>query len=268
MVNPFVVNAQVQGELYRDASRLRNRIGALLQAKVEGGDPIGRAVAVAARYVGAGPRVLDVGCGLGGGTDRMCAVLHPSLALALDTSTAMLRATARRSTSTPVRCVCADFHQIPLNTAAVDCALVAFCLYHSATPAAACQEVARCLAPRGIAMILTKSADSYRDVDRFVAQCGLDSDACSRESLYASFHSANAEAAVAESMRVLGAEHERHRFHFSTPELLARYVTTSPKYRAVDTRIDGDTVLARFRACWPTHGVSAESEILLITAAR
>ncbi len=45
-------------------------------------------------------------------------------------------------------------------------------------------EITRCLRPGGTAILATKSADSYRELDQLVAASGLDPAALSRPGLY------------------------------------------------------------------------------------
>ena len=78
----------------------------------------------------------------------------------------------------------ADFHHLPLTDAAYHAAVAVFCLYHSPHPARAIAEIARCLIPGGVAVLVTKSADSYHELDELLATTGLDPDATHRPSLY------------------------------------------------------------------------------------
>ena len=61
-------------------------------------------------------------------------------------------------------------------------------------------EIGRSLRPDGIAVLVTKSADSYHELDQLLADTGLDTGAATRPSLYTAFHSDNAAAITAEHL--------------------------------------------------------------------
>src|SRR5436190_21370606 len=127
--------------------------------------------------------------------------------------------------------MCADFHRLPLPGDSVDVAIAAFCLYHSLRPADVVAEIARCLAPGGRAVLVTKSADSYQEIDQLIAASGrLDLEAAGRPSLYATFHSGNAANTTAAAMLVLQTQHQQQVFRFQHLDHFADYVATSPKY--------------------------------------
>ena len=123
-------------------------------------------------------------------------------------------------TTTPFRCA----------TAPAKLAVAAFCLYHSPQPEVAVDAIARCLAPGGIAILATKSVDSYSELDRLLAASGLDPQATTRASLYATAHSGNLARLAARSLTVRRILHEKHRFRFEEFTHLAEYLATSPKY--------------------------------------
>ncbi|MGH3673562.1 MAG: class I SAM-dependent methyltransferase [Pseudonocardiaceae bacterium] len=108
----------------------------------------------------------------------------------------------------------ADFHHLPLADTAYHAAVAAFCLYHSPHPAhaLALAEIARCLAPGGPAVLVTKSADSYHELDELVAETGLDPGATSRPSLYETAHSTHLPALTASVLTVHAVIHDRHAF--------------------------------------------------------
>jgi ubiquinone/menaquinone biosynthesis C-methylase UbiE len=165
--------------------------------------------------------------------------------------------------------MCADFHHLPIRSAQLDAAVAAFCLYHSAAPAAVVAEITRCLTPGGIAVFATKSADSYRELDASVAGAGLDCDAATRPSLYATFHSANAPAIVAEFMRVRHVEHEQHQFQFRNADHLAAYLATTPTY-TIDAAVAGrpDRLAQALNASHTDWPVTATSTVTYILASR
>ncbi|MGW9196985.1 class I SAM-dependent methyltransferase [Micromonospora chersina] len=231
--NPFLDPTLVHGDLYRDDGRLADRTHALHRAKISGSDAADTFADLLAARVPAGATVLDIGCGRGTTTLRLADRLGPSRLIAVDASTALLCTTRDRLGDAGVlgSVVCADFHHLPLPDSVADAAVAAFCLYHSPTPDLAVAEIARCLRPGGTAVLVTKSLDSYVELDHLVHAAGLDPHATSRPSLYESFHSGNLHAIAAKTLTVLDIQHEEHIFQFADATHLARYLITTPKYR-------------------------------------
>lgn len=230
---PFTDPALVTGSLYACADRLARRTGALHAAKISGEDATATIVDLAARYAPVAPVVCDIGCGRGTTTLALAEGLTPARLTALDQSEALLDVVADRASQAGhvVETVCADFHQLPLADASVDVAVAAFCLYHSLRPERVIAEISRCLAGSGRAVLVTKSADSYHEIDQVIADSGLDPDARNRPSLYTSFHGDIAAKIAATVLCVDHVVRQRHVFRFAGPDHLATYVATSPKYR-------------------------------------
>jgi ubiquinone/menaquinone biosynthesis C-methylase UbiE len=142
----------------------------------------------------------------------------------------MLRA-ARQRLPSGVTAVCADFHRLPFAEGCLDVAVAAFCLYHSPRPSLVVAEVARSLVSGGRVIVVTRSADSYHELDTLVAASGLDPAARRRRSLCASFHSGNAARIVGRHLSVRRVVHQRHIFRFTDLAHLAAYLATTPKYQ-------------------------------------
>ncbi|MGH8883765.1 MAG: class I SAM-dependent methyltransferase [Egibacteraceae bacterium] len=177
VVNPFLDPAMVGGQLYATADRLARRTGALHRAKVAGRHAAQVIAELAMSTMPSRPwlTAVDVGCGRGTTTRVLADQLRPAQLIALDVSPAVLAAArVRLARYGPVRFVCADFHRLPLGDASCHLVVAAFCLYHSRQPAVVVAEIARCLMPWGAAILVTKSADSYRKLDELVAASGLD----------------------------------------------------------------------------------------------
>ncbi|WP_433235584.1 class I SAM-dependent methyltransferase [Streptosporangium sp. CA-135522] len=263
--------------LYRDSDRLATRTSALHRAKTHG-----RAVAdviadLAHRELGDARRsvVADIGCGRGTSSHVLAERLRPCRLLAIDASAAMLAAararlsTADTASHTTVEFVQADFHHLPLPDAGCDLAVAAFCLYHAPDPRAVIAEIARILAPGGAAILVTKSADSYRELDQLVADAGLDPHAVERPSLYESAHSGNLAALTTPILPVRHVEHEEHRFVFTGLDHVAAYLATTPKYALPPAvAADPDAITAALRAAVPDRPVVATSIITYLTATR
>ncbi|MBO4206309.1 class I SAM-dependent methyltransferase, partial [Micromonospora echinofusca] len=231
--NPFLDSTLVHGDLYQGAARLTDRTHALHQAKISGSNVADAIADLLASRIRSGAVVLDIGCGRGTTTLRLANRLRPGQLVAVDASAALLDTTRSRLGDAGARgvMVCADFHRLPLPDNVADAAVAAFCLYHSPTPAAVVAEIARCLRPGGVVVLVTKSLDSYVELDRLVHTAGLDPGATNRPSLYESFHSGNLHTVAASSLTVLDVQHEDHVFGFADATHLARYLTTTPKYR-------------------------------------
>jgi ubiquinone/menaquinone biosynthesis C-methylase UbiE len=250
---------ELVAELYRDPQRQGRRVEALLEAKVRGTNVSVAITAIAREVAPPRPRLLEVGCGRGGTLSRLVAELQPRRAVALDSSGAMLEA-ARRRAGPSVETVLGDFHRLPFQDGGFDLAVAAFCLYHSDEPEAVCAELARCISEKGAAILATKSADSYRELDDLIATSGLDPTAARAPSLYERFHSENLEEVAREVFTSVKVRHETHRFVFATPESTAIYASTVPKYRGCR---DIERVAAALARDWPAGGLEASSVITL-----
>ena len=166
--------------------------------------------------------------------------------------------------------VAADFHHLRGVLADIDVAVAAFCLYHSQYPNQVLAEISTCLAPGGYVIATTKSADSYTDIDQIIAASGMDPNACSRPSLYETFHTGNAEAALTMAGLVLRRRlDQQHTFRFADLAHLAEYVVTSPKYQ-LPPRLSADpaALAAVLRTRLPDAPVTATSTVTYLVAAR
>jgi ubiquinone/menaquinone biosynthesis C-methylase UbiE len=262
--NPFLDPA-MQDQLYGSPDRITRRTDALLAAKTAGrnaADVIAE-LAAAALVPRTGTGILDVGCGRGSTTGRLSERLRPETLLAVDAAPTLLADARSRLGRRPgLVWVAADFHHLPLPTARLDLAVAAFCLYHSAQPAAAVAELARCVRPGGALILATKSADSYADLDDLVAAAGLDPAATSRPSLYETFSSQNLLDALPADLHVEQLIHQTHRFQFHDLAHVARYLSTSPKYQLpAEIRGSPDAFARELAAALPDRPVHTASTI-------
>ncbi|MFF0125863.1 class I SAM-dependent methyltransferase [Streptomyces mirabilis] len=234
-VNPFL-DPVLQADLYGDPSRLAGRSNALMRAKTAGRPVPDTIVQLVRAHHARADRlgvVLDIGCGRGTSSKVLAELLHPERVVGFDAAPALIDQARERTRHLPgvqVSFLQGDFHQLPLPTASCDLAVAAFCLYHSARPQTVIAEINRVLAPGGLAVLVTKSLDSYRELDQLVAAAGLDLRAEQHESLYASAHSGNLAALAATSLDVVTVENEEHVFTFDGHDHLAEYLATNPKY--------------------------------------
>ncbi|MBT2234448.1 class I SAM-dependent methyltransferase [Nonomuraea sp. NEAU-A123] len=275
--NAFTHRA-VTSDLYRDGSRLAARTSALHRAKVQG-RPVAEVIADLAADELADPRqavVADIGCGRGTSTRILAERLRPRRLLAIDASAAMLAAARAQircaqlaDASTAITYVRADFHRLPVANASCALVVAAFCLYHAPDPRPVISEIGRMLSPAGIAILATKSADSYRSLDHLVATAGIDPRAELRPSLYETAHGGNLETLIAPSLAIIRVEHEEHRFAFTGLDHVAAYLATSPKYELPPSMAaDPDAIATALRARIEDGPVVATSTITYLIATR
>ncbi|MFD0683730.1 class I SAM-dependent methyltransferase [Actinomadura fibrosa] len=277
---PFTDPAVVPS-LYADRDRVSRRSSALLSAKIHGSH-VGRTAAdlldsaapdLATPQLGATPLLADIGCGNGRPTHALLNRFPHLRILAIDASAAMLREarehlTAKRPHRNELLYVQGDFHQLPLADHVLDAATAIFCLYHSTRPADAIAEIARTLKPAGTALLITKSADSYRELDQLLAHTGLDTDATRRPSLYASANSANLPTLTATALDVTTVLHDRHVFRFRDANHLADYLTTIPKYHLGHLQGAPEALAAELRHRRGDGPTTATSTITYVLARR
>ncbi|MFE2709159.1 class I SAM-dependent methyltransferase [Streptomyces mirabilis] len=235
-VNPFLDPGR-QEELYGHASRLAGRSNALMRAKTAGRAVPDTIVQLARSHraqVSERLRfVVDIGCGRGTSSRVLAEQLHPERLVGIDAAPALVAEARKRVGRVPgvqVGFLQGDFHRMPMPGGSCDLAVAAFCLYHSTYPEQAIAEIARVLAPDGVAILVTKAFDSYREMDALVAAAGLDPRAEQHESLYISAHSGNLADLAKPSLNVITTEHEEHRFTFDGHDHAAEYLATNPKY--------------------------------------
>lgn len=235
-LNPFLDPGR-QEDLYGHASRLARRSNALMRARTAGRPVPDTIVHLARSHRAQGSErlclVLDIGCGRGTSSRVLAEQLHPERLVGIDAAPALVADARKRVGRVPgvqVGFLKGDFHRIPMPDGSCDLAVAAFCLYHSTHPEQAIAEIARVLAPDGVAILVTKALDSYREMDALVAAAGLDPRAEQHESLYVSAHGGNLADLAKPSLNVITTEHEEHRFTFDGHEHVAEYVATNPKY--------------------------------------
>ncbi len=269
---PFLDPDLITTSLYGTADRLGRRTGALHRAKTTGADATATITTLAAANTPNPSRVLDVGCGRGTATIALARAFPTAAVLAVDLSPALLSVVRSRMIAERHRAALlavADFHRLPLPAQAFDLAVASFCLYHAHDPAAVIAEIARCLRPDGRLIATTKSADSYHDLDAVIAASGLDDGAARRQSLYQTFHTANATDVIAAAGLVIQRRiDQRHTFRFADLDHLAEYVATCPKYHLPpELTADPGLLAARLRQRLPDGPVETSSTVTYLVAA-
>lgn len=269
MDNPFLDQTRVHGDLYADADRLRQRTGALHNAKIVGSNVADTIVDLLTGYITDRSTVADLGCGRGSTTLAIARAFGCQLT-ALDASAALLDAAAARfgAAGAHIDTQVGDFHQLPFGDATLDAAVAAFCLYHSPSPADVIAEIGRTLRPDGVAVLVTKSADSYHELDRLLADTGLDTAAADRPSLYTSFHSGNAAAITAEHLTIGAVLHHPHVFRFTDVTALAQYIRSTPRYRPDGPAWDVEAMTETLRRWTAEQPVTLTSTVTYVLAAR
>lgn len=275
---PFTDPAVVPS-LYADRNRVDRRSNALLSAKIHGSHVAHTAAdlllsAAPALATGRGdltPVLGDIGCGNGRPTRTLLDRFPHLRVLAIDASAAMLAEARSHLTTTRPHAnrplfLQGDFHRLPIADRTLDAATAIFCLYHSVQPAHAIAEIARTLKPAGIALLITKSADSYRELDQLLARTGLDPGATRRPSLYASASGTALPALTAASMNVIKVRRDLHVFRFRDADHLADYLTTVPKYQL--GHLDGAALAAALRRQYGEGPTTTTSTITYVLAQR
>jgi SAM-dependent methyltransferase len=267
--NPFLDPAR-RRELYGQPDRLANRSGALLRARISGAPVLQTIARLATAHRGSDTLfgfVADIGCGRGTSSRILAEQLKPTRLLGLDAVPALLADARRRTGRAPeVTFLTCDFHRLPLRDNSCDLAVAAFCLYHSPRPERVIAEIRRTLIPGGLAVLVTKSLDSYREMDALVAAASLDPGAEQRESLYTSAHSGNLADLARTCLDIVEVRHERHTFRFDGHHHAAAYLATNPKYHlAPGLYADPHAIAAALRKSLPDQPVTTSSVVTYVT---
>jgi ubiquinone/menaquinone biosynthesis C-methylase UbiE len=266
MSTPFLDQALVRGSLYSNAARLSRRTQGLRAAKIAGPDVATAITRLLKPHLDGGGIVLDIGCGRGTTTARIAAELQPRRLIALDASAALLAVAASRVPQAET--VVADFHRLPFGNSQLDAAVAAFCLYHSPHPGEVIAEIARCLRQCGAGVLVTKSLDSYAELDEIIANCGLDPQASAQPSLYSSFHSGNIEKLLAQRFGAVTLHHEQHIFRFADFEHLGAYLATTPKYELGEITGDAAAITQALRQWRPDRPTIMRSTVSYAVAVK
>jgi ubiquinone/menaquinone biosynthesis C-methylase UbiE len=270
--NPFLDPTR-QRELYGHASRLAGRTSALMRAKTSGRPVPETIVSLVQAHHPKPDRlglVLDIGCGRGTSSLVIGGQLRPRRVVGLDAAPALLaqaRERAKELPDTTVDFVEGDFHDLPLPAGSCDVAVAAFCLYHSPRPQDVIAQITTVLAPGGLAVLVTKELDSYREMDQLVASAGLDARADKHESLYTAAHSGNLPGLAASSLDVIAVQDEEHIFTFDGHDHLAQYLATNPKYDLAPGRYGNPGALAAaLHEFLPDQPLTTRSSITFVVA--
>ncbi|WP_117211658.1 class I SAM-dependent methyltransferase [Allorhizocola rhizosphaerae] len=257
--NPFL-EPGLAAALYGDADRLTARTSALRRAKIAGADAAETICDLLDGMIRPDSVVLDVGCGRGTTSIALARRFRLRNLTAFDLSGALLQDAANRFAAVGLDIATrqGDFHDLPFAASTLDAVVAAFCLYHSTHPGRAIGEISRCLRRSGVAVLVTKSADSYIELDDVVAASGLDPHAHTRPSLYNAFHSANIRSLATEHLTVVRIVEQRHVFRFHDFAHLAAYLATTPRYHIGGTVPE---ITARLRAWQPDTPVTASSTV-------
>lgn len=276
---PFTDPAQVPG-LYADQRRVDRRSNALLNAKTHGlhvgetaADLLTPVLAPVTRHSVSTPVVADIGCGNGRPTRALLTRFPHARFLAIDASAAMLAqarahlAPHQPRTNVPTY-LQTDFHRLPLADHAVDVATAIFCLYHSGRPGRVVDEISRVLKSTGVALMISKSADSYQELDQLMVGTGLDVDATRRPSLYEAASGEDLATLAAALLNVVLVLRDPHVFRFRDARHLAAYLVTIPKYQLGDLRDDPAALAAELRRRRGDGPTTATSTITYVLACR
>lgn len=270
--NPFLDAEQVRGVLYGAPDRLAKRTSALISARVSGrpvNEVLGEMVRDRLPVPVTQARLLDVGCGRGS-TSRALANLSPNALVAVDLSPALAAATSHRLAASGKRhAIAADFHRLSFTSECFDVAVAAFCLYHADHPSHVIAEIARCLRPGGVFIAVTKSLDSYSELDAVLERSSLLPDQGEWPRLYETAHSRNIGELAAAALDVVEVRHDVHCFRFVDLEHLAAYLVTTPRYPLPDRLRDDPRRLAgELRSRLGQGSVEASSTVTYLVGVR
>jgi SAM-dependent methyltransferase len=270
--NPFLDPARHQ-ELYGHASRLAGRTSALMRAKTSGHSVPETIVSLVRTHHARPDRlgvVLDIGCGRGTSSLVIAEKLRPQRVVGLDAAPSLLVQAGERAKELPdltVDFTEGDFHNLPLSAGSCDVAVAAFCLYHSPQPQDVIAQIARVLAPTGLAVLVTKGRDSYREMDQLAAAAGLDAHADQHESLYSAAHSGNLADLADSFLDVVAVLDEEHAFTFDGHDHIAQYLATNPKYNlAPGLYGHPEALAATLHECLPDRPLTTRSLITFVIA--
>lgn len=248
--------------------RLGRRTSALHRAKIHGDNVPDQICALieATMVLPPNATIIDIGCGRGSTTLALAERFPRTHVVAIDASAAMLHDARRKVTGSGHRAgfIRADFHQLPLADGTVAAAAAAFCLYHAPAPSVVIGEIARTLQPDGAAVLVTKSPDSYSELDDLMVRTGLDPEVADRPSLYAAAHSGNLPDLADTCLQVNEVTHEQHRFRFTGLNHVAEYLVTSPKYHLPVGLAEPKVLAAALRAHVPDEPVTATSTVTYV----
>jgi ubiquinone/menaquinone biosynthesis C-methylase UbiE len=269
--NAFLDPSQIRGALYQDASRLIRRSSALTRAKTTGRYVPDVITAIAAKWLPdtGSRRIADIGCGRGSTTLALVSQFPTDRITGIDLSPALLTSAAQRlqAEGHSVPLLCADFHHLPLSEESCDLIVAAFCLYHAPEPTLVIAEIARCLSTEGIAILVTKSEDSYRQLDLLVARAGLDPEALTRPSLYSTANSSNLPTMASTHLEIPHVVHELHTFSFINLHHVAEYLVTTPKYALPEAlSVDSGALAGELRNFVAEDSVTMTSTITYVVA--
>ncbi|MQB08165.1 class I SAM-dependent methyltransferase [Agrobacterium tumefaciens] len=248
--------------LYSTEDRLKHRTSALLCAKIAGRNPVDDGIHFLHKFGRATPTyIADIGCGRGSSTDKIAQRLAPERLYAFDRSAAMVQATLAGVGSQKVEGIVGDFHKLPFEAGYLSGSLLAFCLYHSDVPGEVVEEVLRCTRAEGVCVLVTKSIESYAEIDTYIGRAGLNER--SSGGVYSSFSSENAVDIVRSVASVLQITEDKSVFHYPNADHLLAYLQTSPVYADDIAKNPADfaTVL---RAAWPNDGLRVTSRTTVI----
>lgn len=264
MSHPFL-GENVSG-LYASEDRTRQRSDALLAAKTSGRNISDVILGYAdGANLPDRPTICDIGCGQGRATVRIARHYAHARVIAIDGSPAMTTAARDRTSGLGVSLLTGDFHRLPLADRSLDLAVAIMCLYHSATPAQAIAEITRKVRLPGTAILVTKAADSYRELVGLIADSGLDSQAWDRPSLYETVSSGNLpDLAEQGGLTVTRVEHETHAFTFTDLAHAAAYLATCPQYAITADLRQPVALTEALRACLPDGPVTTTATITYV----
>jgi SAM-dependent methyltransferase len=162
-----------------------------------------------------------------------------------------------------------NFHQLPLHDRSCALTGAASCLCRSPRPAQAISEIARVLARAGLAALITKSLDSYRDTGTLIAAASLDHAAGKRESLSGTEHGGSIPGLREPVPDAIAIEHKQRSLTFPDLSHAGKYLATSPRCDLVRGLHDSPPGLAAtLRARHPHRRITTSPVVTFVARRR
>jgi len=135
------------------------------------------------------PLIVDLGCGPGDLAVELGRRLRDAHIVGVDVSPSMMQLASSHATADGrLRFIVGSAERLPFANEAVDLVVSTLTLHHLAAPGAVFSEIARVLAPGGVALMYDVGLLSMPqgEADKLAASAGLESDAMTREAVHGS----------------------------------------------------------------------------------
>jgi len=135
------------------------------------------------------PSIVDLGCGPGDLSAELHRRLRDARIVGIDLSPSMMQLASRHATADGrLRFIVGNAERLPFANESVDLLVSTLTLHHLSAPGPVFAEIARVLAPGGVALIYDVGLLSMTqgEADKLAASAGLEPDALTREAVHGS----------------------------------------------------------------------------------